>query len=465
MGAVTSDPSALTISLDWTFNNQPYTNVSYKAELLNAQQSRPALLTGTTTQKSYTFSNPQGQSIIQPNTYYYVRVQSIADNVDSPWSQSSGIGVATLSPATNIRMSANNEGAISVAWDSSEGGATYKVAISIDGTQKATHDSVTTTSTGFTRDETGVSVGHTYMVKVRIWTRKNGQTSVPATQEQSLKIEGKPPRPDPPRGGDPVNLVTGSYDYSNLDIGIACAEPLMFISYYGADYPTPDENSLYTNKPLGNRWNHHYNTRIAAFDDGNAKIAVLWGDRHSDTYVVPASVTGDYLVESAPRGDSLMLTSANEYVLTTKHQQVYHFTGEGRLKSITSPAGNTLTMIYTSNQLTRIKLDNTHYLDLAYNGSGFLKTVTDPLGRRITYTYNGNNLKSMTNVMGAKRQFTYDGNSRILTITDANGNTFVKNEYDGDGRVVKQWDARAVASGDNYCNHFCLQHGYGRRSG
>ena len=36
---------------------------------------------------------------------------------------------------------------------------------------------------------------------------------------------------------------------------------------------------------------------------------------------------------------------------------------------------------------------------------------------------------------------TYDANHRLLTMTDANGHTFVRNVYDANNRVSEQYDA------------------------
>ncbi len=37
---------------------------------------------------------------------------------------------------------------------------------------------------------------------------------------------------------------------------------------------------------------------------------------------------------------------------------------------------------------------------------------------------------------------TYDANHRLLTMTDANGHTFVSNVYDTTGRVAEQRDGQ-----------------------
>jgi YD repeat-containing protein len=48
--------------------------------------------------------------------------------------------------------------------------------------------------------------------------------------------------------------------------------------------------------------------------------------------------------------------------------------------------------------------------------------------------------------------FTYDDNHRVLTLTDANGHTYLTNQYDELGRVEKQWDT------EGYTTEFYLQH-------
>jgi RHS repeat-associated protein len=97
--------------------------------------------------------------------------------------------------------------------------------------------------------------------------------------------------------------------------------------------------------------------------------------------------------------------------------------GQGRVTALTEPAGRQLTFSYTG---TNLRIDR----------------ITDPLGRTVQYTYDGQGrLTSVTDPAGSVTQYTYDPNHRLLTITDPRNITFLANEYDAQGRVIRQTQA------------------------
>jgi RHS repeat-associated protein len=431
------------VTVAWTFKDVSVTNVSYNVELWNGDKSR-RLLNSSTPNKTYTFVDP----VIEDEKTYNVRVQAQADSSLGRWSEYEQVPIGVPHSVTNVQIKATAEAGLTVSWDSSETGATYKATIFIDGTEKRTHDNITGTSTGFSKDETGVSTGNTYDVTVEIWTKKDGKTSEPTIKEENIKIEPIP-NGHSPEVDDPINAATGSYSYSHLDIGVNGVEPLLFVIYYHTYTPTPDESGMYDGKPLGNRWNHSYNTKLVRAPGGE-EISVLWGDGHVHTYAVPASITGNYPPLDAPRGDRLVLGMDGYFVLTKKNRYRYRFTPEGRLKEMISPIGNVVSLNYQNNRLTNVQLDGSHYLTLQYHDGGLIKSVTDHSGRSVGYTYENNNLATVTDVMGNNRTFEYADKSLVHAVTDENGHTFIKNRYDDLNRVVFQQDARAVAGHEDY---------------
>jgi RHS repeat-associated protein len=97
--------------------------------------------------------------------------------------------------------------------------------------------------------------------------------------------------------------------------------------------------------------------------------------------------------------------------------------GQGRVTALTEPRGRQLTFSYTG---TTLRIDR----------------ITDRLGRSVQYTYDAQGrLTSVTDAAGGITQYTYDGNHRLLTITDPRGITFLTNEYDNAGRVIRQTQA------------------------
>ncbi len=445
ISSATGSASNHSITATWTFDDSSISGVSYNIELWNNNNTQ-RLLYSPVSAKTYTF---QDTAVITSGNVYNVRVQAVKGASLGRWSGFTAVAINALTPVSNIGLSSDDQANIYVSYSSSESGATYQVKIFIAGTEKKTRES-SGMSVVFSQSDTGVQTGNTYDVKVQIVTKKGSETSTMVEKSQSLKIETpKPPDPKPPKGGDPINLVTGSYAYSHCDLDVLCIEPLQFITYYQTDIPLPGESGYYDGKPLGNRWTHSYNIRIA-FTADRKQLGVIWGDYSVDTYNVPDSITGSYPALNARRGYNLTYGSDRSFTLTVKNQYSYRFSADGRLTSITSPAGNVVSLAYTGNQLSRIQLDATHYLSLDYYSSGLIKTVADNASRTITYEYQNNNLGSVTNVMGKKRIFEYYDKSLVKNISDENGHTIIQNIYDANNRVVSQKDAKAVAEGADY---------------
>lgn len=70
----------------------------------------------------------------------------------------------------------------------------------------------------------------------------------------------------------------------------------------------------------------------------------------------------------------------------------------------------------------------------------FLRVLQPPdgNGRTITLTYNGDYLASITNTDGDSLLYDYDANGYLRQITNFNGEVYLTNTYDDNGRVVSQ---------------------------
>jgi len=91
--------------------------------------------------------------------------------------------------------------------------------------------------------------------------------------------------------------------------------------------------------------------------------------------------------------------------------------------ALTEPRGRQLTFSYTG---TNLRIDR----------------IADPLGRTVSYGYDAQGrLETVTDPAGGVTRYTYDAQHRLLTITDPRNITFLTNEYDSAGRVVRQTQA------------------------
>ena len=107
---------------------------------------------------------------------------------------------------------------------------------------------------------------------------------------------------------------------------------------------------------------------------------------------------------------------------------------EGTLQEVTDAASRTLTFTYTGDLITQVTDPAGRVHEYGYDGEGNLTTHTDPRGTLTpenpddyvtTYTYGLNPDQHL-----------------LDTIIDPEGNTFLTNIYDGDGRVTQQRDGR-----------------------
>ena len=244
-------------------------------------------------------------------------------------------------------------------------------------------------------------------------------------------------------GADPVSFSTGN---------LVESEPLFTLGGLGSQqlelglvYNSQDGRLTRT----GAGWSFGLGSRAQRFDDGS--VLVVRGDGAS--FAFKKNGTNGYTGET---GLGLTLTEAGGGVLQLKSDagEVWRYDasdieGIGELISQTDRQGHTITLSYGAPTSTQNFLPLTAITDAAgqkvtvqNDALGKITSFTHPDGRVWRLAYDGNqNLVSITAPDGGVRAFTYDSAHRMLSATDAVGDTYLKNEYDSAGRVVKQWDA------------------------
>ena len=246
-------------------------------------------------------------------------------------------------------------------------------------------------------------------------------------------------------GFEPINLNTGNFIMEQQDAAIP--------DYVG-DFSilrTYNSQGAAYNGIFGRGWQFEYGEGLSLLADGT----ILY--RRGDGSAVPFTKTGsDY---EAPEGYNLTLetsSSASEtdsgaaalfgtrYTVTdTTNDTIKTFNRYGLLVSIRTREGFTTSLTYDDNYnlYTITSPAGTEY-EFTCDASGLVRQISLPNGGTLTYEYDDHrNLISFTNAMGDTTRYTYDENSLLLTGTDADGNTFVDNTYDEQGRVVSQLDA------------------------
>ena len=256
---------------------------------------------------------------------------------------------------------------------------------------------------------------------------------------------------NPLKGAEPVYLHNGEFAYSHQDL---------FVPGRGLDL---DISRTYRsqrefNGQFGFGWFFDFYTRLKKLSNGN--MLLVDGSRgrkneftysSNDTYSAPAGVY-----------DSLVKNDDGTYSLIKKNGTRFNFDINGCLVEIVDRNSNTLSFSYTPTkcaiiskslyfvvslegvvaydyQLVKITDTVGREILLDYDVKGKLQKITDFTGREVGYSYDANgNLIKVTDPLQNTIQYTYDDSHNLLSIIDANGATYLVNEYDNRDKVFRQ---------------------------
>jgi YD repeat-containing protein len=243
--------------------------------------------------------------------------------------------------------------------------------------------------------------------------------------------------------GDPINTVTGNFNYQVTDLSMATAgETLRFERSYNDLTVT---GTVVYSQPIGYGWTHNYDMRLTfPTDPGGESGLVIFKIPHGSR----ARFTdwGDGLYEPWPGVRATLtrsLTSPYIYQVTTANHEAFVFTNTGRLINQIDPKGNQTTLTYQAGvTLTRVTAPGgARWLDVGYDNLGRLNLITDHTGRSVGYGYNAaSDLVVVTDTRGFTWTYTYTGSHLLNMIIDPEGHVVERITYDDRGRAVRQED-------------------------
>ena len=204
--------------------------------------------------------------------------------------------------------------------------------------------------------------------------------------------------------GDPVNLVSGNFYHSEIDITLKGRGGLNFV------FERTYNSHMRKDGPLGYGWTHSFNHQLSFHDtDGNDKTdQVVWVDgRGSVMRFTNADPGGGILLgEVLSNQDGLYVTAkremSGEYSIRQKNGATFYFqnmTGQAgqvsKLIRVVDRNSNTLTMSYGDGKLSGVTDDLNRGLTFHYdNNDHHITRITDWSDRAYRYTYVNNNLDS-----------------------------------------------------------------------
>src|SRR5262249_15960136 len=88
---------------------------------------------------------------------------------------------------------------------------------------------------------------------------------------------------------------------------------------------------------------------------------------------------------------------------------------------------------------TQITSPNGRWIQFTYDGNNRVIQAKDNIGRVVNYSYDsGGRLAQVTDANGGVWNYTYDAFNQMISIQDPRGIFYLTNEYDSNGRVVRQ---------------------------
>ncbi|MGE3540529.1 MAG: RHS repeat-associated core domain-containing protein [Candidatus Tectimicrobiota bacterium] len=252
------------------------------------------------------------------------------------------------------------------------------------------------------------------------------------------------PNPGEGEDGDPVNLFIGQMIVRKTDLTLPGRIPAVVHRTYNPFDPFGAIAGFQL--ALGPGWSLSVEMVLQA-ETATLRRLIMPGNAR---FAFVQKPNGTFVNTTHPRFVGAVLTADinGAHTLHLKDGTIWQFTPSTRIPGFSLLSeqidrnGNSLTVKYdTNNRISRIIEPAGRELVFAYT-AGRLTEISDPIGRTVRYSYNSaQRLETVIDPVGGTTRYTYDAAGRILTITDPRNITYLTNEYDVQGRVVRQTQA------------------------
>jgi len=237
--------------------------------------------------------------------------------------------------------------------------------------------------------------------------------------------------------GEPVDTATGFFYLTKTDLVIPGIIPLTISRTY--------RTNLTNAGPFGLGTSWEYERFLQPPPNGSPDALLLFspGNRQD---LFARQPDGSFANSTSPalRGAVVTVVSGTR-TLRFKDGRSWRFrTSDGLLVSQADRNGNTvLISLDSQGRVTALTEPAGRQLTFSYTGASLrIDRITDPLGRTVSYTYDAQSrLETVIDPAAGITRYTYDANHRMLTITDPRNITFLTNEFDAQGRIIRQTQA------------------------
>ncbi len=261
---------------------------------------------------------------------------------------------------------------------------------------------------------------------------------------------------------DPVSPATGNYADKAVDLSYPTAGiPLAAVRTYASRF-------VQDSGRLGHGWHLGIlDMRVEGSPTGlDDKARLVWGDGHAQQFMVSETVEeGDTTTRKftpiGPQDDNIVLTahyspteggSFKVYIKKLDRTIIFAHPEEGQKKwypvtmykgeDSTAPGAFPLNYAYDGHRIIVTDQASNRSLTFDLNDYGRVVGITGSAGERVSYAYDDvlGHLTQVTLADGTAIEYVYDSAHRLTSITQGE-NTLLQNEYDDQGRVVRQRDA------------------------
>jgi RHS repeat-associated protein len=239
--------------------------------------------------------------------------------------------------------------------------------------------------------------------------------------------------------GDPVDLATGLFVLEKTDLALPDTLPLTLTRTY-----RPLDNA---SRAFGIGSTHPYEMFLYSVNNYLETDLILPdGGRIHYVRISPGTGWWDAVYEHTgtpgPFYKSRISWNGAGWDLKLRDGTVYVFPDFAPLRYIRDRYGNQITITRSGNNITQITSPNGRTIQFTYDTSNRITQARDNVGRTVNYEYDaGGRLWRVTDPAGGVTEYTYDTSNRMLTIKDARGIVFLTNQYDTNGRVIRQTQA------------------------
>jgi len=261
---------------------------------------------------------------------------------------------------------------------------------------------------------------------------------------------GQPPSPLPataPTGtavaGDPINLSTGLYVRTSVDLALFDVIPVVFSRTY--------RNRDFRSRPFGIGTNHSFGSFLAGdnrtFSYINLVLPNGTGIRYTRTSPGTGFVGSAFVHTSSPTEyrDSRLYWNGNGFTIDLKNGSRYTFPScDPALKKVCTvssyrdPAGHVIVMRHDRRMnMTRLETPNGSAMEFTYDSADRIVQARTSDGERVTYDYDRlGRLVGVTSADGSRTEYDYDANHNMVLIDEPG--LLITNKFDKAGRGVAQ---------------------------